>query len=240
MTRRVALIPGGARGIGRGVALALARRDWDLAIAYRTSAAEAADVVTEAQAHGARALALKADVGNAEEAESLVQQAEATLGSIDALIHCAGPYHRVDILDETPEGWREMLESNLSSLFYLARLVGPTMAGRGWGRIIAFSSAHADLRAAPRMLAPYQIAKSGLIILARTLAKTLASGGVTVNVIAPGFIDSPDEFSALKQQIPAGYEGTVDDAVKLVLFLLSDDARYVNGANIHLSGAWGL
>jgi 3-oxoacyl-[acyl-carrier protein] reductase len=244
MERRVALITGGARGIGRAVGLDLAATGWAVAFCYRTSAADAQATRAALEARGAPALAIQADVSDPAAAEALVRQVEDAWGRIDALVNCAGPYHRVDILQETPEGWRAMLTNNLDPVFFLSRLVAPGMVARRWGRIITFSMATADqLTAQPNVTAHY-IAKAGILVLTRTLARTLAPHGITVNAISPGFIDSgsapQEELSAMAKRIPAGYIGSVDDAVNVVRFLLSDDARYVNGTNIHLSGAWGI
>jgi 3-oxoacyl-[acyl-carrier protein] reductase len=150
----------------------------------------------------------------------------------------------VGVLDETIEGWREMFTNNLDPVFYLSKAVIPGMIERKWGRIVSFSMATADqLTAQPGITAHY-IAKAGVLVLTRTLARTVAQHGITVNAISPGFIDSggtpKDELDQMAKRIPAGYIGELSDAVNVVRFLLSDEARYVNGANIHLSGAWGL
>lgn len=244
MAERVALITGGARGIGRAIGLDLAASGWAVAFCYRTSAGDAAATKGGIEARGAQALAVQADVSDPAAAEWLVRQVEGAWGRIDALINCAGPYHRVDILKETPEGWREMFTNNLDPVFYLSRAVAPGMTARRWGRIVTFSMATADqLTAQPNVTAHY-IAKAGVLILTRTLARVLAPYGITVNAISPGFIDSgsapAEELEAMAKRIPAGYIGAVHDAVHVVRFLLSDAARYVNGANIHLSGGWGL
>ncbi len=241
---RVALITGGARGIGRAIGLDLAAQGWSVALCYRTSAADAEETRAQIEALGARALAVKSDVSDPEAAEALARTVEDAWGRIDALVNCAGPYHRVDVLKETPEGWREMFTNNLDPVFYLSRLVAPGMIERGWGRIIAFGMATADqLTAQPGITAHY-IAKAGVLVLTRTLARALAPHGITVNAISPGFIDSgsapPEELEAMAKRIPAGYIGTTQDAVNVVRFLLSDEARYVTGANIHLSGGWGI
>ena len=159
-------------------------------------------------------------------------------------INGAGPYHRVNLFDETIAGWREMFDGNLHPIFYLARAAAPGMKARKYGRIISFSMANADqMEAQPDVTAHY-IAKAGVLILTRTLAKLLAPHGITVNAISPGFIDSgsapPGELAAVVKRIPAGYIGTVDDTVGAVRYLLSPDARYVNGANIQVSGGWGI
>jgi 3-oxoacyl-[acyl-carrier protein] reductase len=240
---RVALVTGGARGIGRAIGLDLARAGWAIAFCYRTSEAAAAETRAAIEAAGARALAVRADVSDPATAEGLVRQVEA-FGRIDALINCAGPYHRVELLQETPAGWREMIDNNLHPLFYLSRAVAPGMIARKWGRIVAFGMATADqLTAQPNVTAHY-IAKAGVLVLVRSLARVLAPHGITVNAISPGFVDSgsapPGELEAMRPRIPAGYVGSVEDAAAACRFLLSEDARYVNGSNIHLSGGWGI
>lgn len=241
---RVALITGGARGIGRGIALDLARHNWRVALCYRSSQQEAEDVVRTIEGQGGKALAIQCDVSDPTAAAQLVQQVEGTWGKIDALINGAGPYHRVSLFEESVEGWSEMFTNNLHPVFYLAKAVAPGMQARKSGRIISFSMANADkMEAQPHVTAHY-IAKAGVLILSRTLAKILASDGITVNVISPGFIDSgsapPGELSGMAKKIPAGYIGEVDDAVQAVRYFLSDEARYVTGANLHLSGGWGI
>jgi 3-oxoacyl-[acyl-carrier protein] reductase len=241
---RVALITGGARGIGRAIGLDLARAGWSVAFCYRTSAEAAAETRAALEAAGGQALAVRADVSQPATAEDLVRQVEAAWGRIDALVNCAGPYHRVDLLQETPAAWREMFENNLHPVFYLSRVVAPGMIARKWGRILAFGMASADqLTAQPNVTAHY-IAKAGVLVLVRSLARVLAPHGVTVNAISPGFIDSgsapPAELEAMRPRIPAGYVGSVDDTVAAARFLLSEEARYVTGTNIHVSGGWGI
>lgn len=244
MPQQVALITGGARGIGRGIALDLASRHWKIAICYRTSEADAQKTALAITERGGQALAVRCDVSDPVAAKHLVAQVEQTWGRIDVLINGAGPYHRINLFDETVEGWNEMFDGNLHPIFYLAQAVAPGMKSRKSGRIINFSMANADqLLSQPDVTAHY-IAKAGVLILTRTLAKLLAPHGITVNAVSPGFIDSgsapPEELAGMTKRIPAGYIGTVDDTVAVVRYLLSEEARYVNGANIQISGAWGI
>ena len=244
MIDRVALITGGAKGIGRAVALDLAQQGWSVAICYRTSARDAEETRAAIEARGVRALAVRADVADPEAAAGLVSRVEAEWGRIDALINGAGPYHRVAILEETVEGWRSMFANNLDPVFYLARAVAPGMRARSWGRIISFAMANADQHVAQPFVTAHYIAKAGVLILTRSLAKVLAPHGITVNAVSPGFIASgsapESELASMIKNIPAGYVGSVQDAVSAVRFLVSDDARYITGANLHVSGGWGI
>lgn len=244
MNTRVALITGGAKGIGRGIALDLAAQHWKVAICYRTSEADAQKTALAITERGGQALAIRCDVSEPTAAKDLVAQVEQKWGGIDVLINGAGPYHRINLFEETVEGWDEMFDGNLHPIFYLAKAVAPGMKARKSGRIINFSMANADQMIAQPDVTAHYIAKSGVLILTRTLAKLLAPHGITVNAISPGFIDSgsaqPEELAGMTKRIPAGYIGTVDDTVAAVRYLLSEDARYVNGANIQISGAWGI
>lgn len=244
MSEKVALITGGAKGIGRAIALDLAARDWSVAICYRKSAREGQEVIESARQKGARGWAFQCDVSDARAAQAMVKQIEQEWGRIDALIHCAGPYHRVSLLEESLEGWHSMFDNNLHPAFYLSRAVAPGMIERKWGRILCFSMANADQLIAQPQLTAHYIAKVGLLVLSRTLARLLAPHGITVNAVSPGFIDSgsasQEELAAMAKRIPAGYVGAVEDAVAVARFLLSEEAGYINGANIHLSGAWGI
>jgi 3-oxoacyl-[acyl-carrier protein] reductase len=241
---KVALITGGARGIGRGIALDMADHGWSVAICYRRSAGEAEEVSDGVKARGRRALALRSDVSDPKACEELVKRVEAEWGRLDALINCAGPYHRVNLLEESVEGWHSMFDNNLHPIFYLSKAAAPGMIQRKWGRIVCFSMANADQLIGQPQLTAHYIAKVGVLVLTRTLARLLAPHGITANCVSPGFVDSgsapQEEWASLAKRIPAGYVGTIDDAVAAVRFLLSDEARYINGANIHVSGAWGV
>jgi 3-oxoacyl-[acyl-carrier protein] reductase len=224
--------------------MSLTERQWAVAACYRTSSADAASLEREIGARGARPLIVQADVSDPAQADGLVGRVETEFGRVDALINCAGPYHRVHLLEESVEGWNAMFDNNLHPVFYLSRRVARGMKERQWGRIINFSMANADQRVGQPNITAHYIAKVGVLILTRSLAKVLAPHGITVNAISPGFIETGsaplDELSKAVKSIPAGYIGSPADAASAVCYLLSDEARYVNGTNIHLSGAWGV
>jgi 3-oxoacyl-[acyl-carrier protein] reductase len=244
MENRVALITGGARGIGRAIALDLAAAGWSVAICYRTSVDQAAEVAENVRTHGVKALAVRADVSDPNAASELARRVEGEWGRIDALINAAGPYHRTPLLEETADGWRFMFDNNLHPVFYLCQAVIPGMKHRRWGRIISFSMSNTEQLIAQPQLTAHYISKVGLVVLMRSLARVIASYGITANCVAPGFIDSGsaprEELEAAVKRIPAGYLGTVKDTAALVRFLLSEEAGYINGANIQISGAWGV
>jgi len=242
--RRVALITGGARGIGHGIGVALAADGWDIGFCYRTSEDDALRTCAAIVDAGGRARAVRVDVSEPAEVERFVAEVEADLGRIDAVVNCAGPYHRAKLLEETPEGWRSMFANNLDPVFFTAKLATAGMIERGWGRILSFSMAPADRVQANTTVTAHFIAKMGVLALSRALAKELAPHGVTVNCISPGFVDSKSapeaELAKMTKRIPAKHVGTVDDCVAAARYFLSDEASYVTGSNLVVSGGWGL
>jgi len=242
--RKTALITGGARGIGRALALRLAAEGWAVAVCYKQSGNDAGALRKELKALGASAWITRADLSDPAAAEKLVRDTEKRFGRIDALINCVGAYRRVSLLEESAEDWRSMFDINLHAVFYLCRAAAPGFIRRGWGRIVNFGMVNAEQQTAQTHVTAHYIAKAGVIVLTRSLAKALAPHGITANVISPGFIDSggvpPEELALSFKNIPAGYMGSPDDVVSAVRWLLSEEARYVNGANIQISGAWGI
>jgi len=244
MSSRVAIVTGGAKGIGRAVGLDLAEQGWSVAFCYRTSAEDAQKTAEAMRQKGARVIEGRYDVSDPNACEALVSRVLSEWGRVDALINGAGPYVREPLLETSLESWREMFASNLDSVFYMSRLVARPMQQQRSGRIVSFSMTNADQMIGQPQLTAHYIAKVGVLILTRSLARILAPHNVTVNAISPGFIatgSAPDEeLQKMVKNIPAGYVGELKDAVSAVRFLLSEEARYVTGANIHLSGGWGI
>jgi len=257
MADRVALITGGAKGIGRGIALDLAAQQWSVAICYRTSEVEARTTADAITSRGGRALSIRCDVSDPQAARDLAAQVEQQWGRIDALINGAGPYHRVNLFDETVEGWNEMFDGNLHPIFYLAKAVSTGMKARKSGRIVNFSMANADQMISQPNVTAHYIAKAGVLILTRTLAKLLAPHGITVNAVCPGYVLTP----LVEHQIPEQAKArgiseeevvrtvllaaqptkrfvTVAEISGLVSFLCGDDAKSITGAMLPIDGGW--
>lgn len=237
----VALIPGGAKGIGRGVAVALMRQGWDVCVAYRHSRAEAESLA--GGGHDGRCLPVMADVSDEKQVRRLLDTCRAELGVPDALIHAAGTFHQVPLLDETAEGFRSQLEHNLTSFFLMGQALAPWMQQRGSGSMVAFGLAGMDRLVGQPNVTAHLVAKTGVLVVARSLARLLGPSGVTVNCISPGFVDSGgvarEDLDAMAPSIPAGRLGSVQDVVGAVLFLVGPEARYINGANLTVGGGWG-
>jgi len=240
----VALIPGGVRGIGRAIALELASCGWTIAVCYRKNEKAAAALRSDLQTRGVRSRVVSADVSDPAVAQSLVKEVEGAFGHIDALINCVGFYHRVPLMQESVEGWRAMFDNNLHPVFYLCRAAAECMIRRQRGRIINFGIVNADQLVGQAFITAHYISKVGVLVLTRSLAKILAPHGITVNAISPGFIETggapAGEMAQSYKKIPAGYLGDPGDIVAAAMYLLSDEARYVNGANIQVSGGWGV
>lgn len=241
---RAALITGGTRGIGRAIVLELARRGWAVATCFLKNEEPAAALESELKSAGSRVLVIRADVSDPVVATNLVRRVEGEYGRIDALVNCIGAYHRTPLMQESVEGWHDMFDSNLHPVFYLSRAAAPGMIRRRWGRIVNFGLVNADQLVGQPFVTAHYIAKIGVIALTRSLAKSLAPYGITANTVSPGFINTgvlpQEEIAGIVPSIPAGYVGSPQDAVSAVCYLLSDEARYVNGTNIHLSGGWGV
>ncbi len=238
---RVAFVTGAGRGIGRAVAIELARAGASVALVGRGAAAIEA-VAAEIQAHGGQSLAVTADVGEQSEVERAVATCQATLGAVDVLVNNAGDSTRGPIGEIDLAAWEASLRVNLTGAFLCARAVAEGMAARRWGRIVNVSSVTAQTGGVSGSVA-YSAAKGGMLAFTRTLARDLAPSGVTVNAITPGQIATrmsddlpPDSLKAVLALIPLGRLGTPEDIAHAVRFLASEEAGYITGATIDVNG----
>jgi len=237
LSNRVALVTGGSRGIGKAIALALAKAGAAVAINYRERGEEAASVVAAIREGGGRAAAVAADVSIAAAVQRMVAEAEDRFGSIDILVNNAGMAQARGLDDISEADFDQALAVNLKSAFLCTQAVLPDMRARRWGRIVNISSIGARIGAGSVSVA-YGAAKAGLEGLARAYALRLAPEGVTVNAIAPGLIDTemgaPLIAAGVGARIPVGRVGAGDDIAQAVLFLVGD--AFVTGQTLAVNG----
>ena len=238
---RSALVTGGSRGIGRAIALRLAAQGADVAFSYRGNEAAASSCTAEIEALGRRGLALQADVRDPASAAALVTTAIEAFGKLDILVNNAGITRDDLIMRMSLEEWREVLETNLSGAFFATKAVMRPMLRARYGRIVNMTSVAGIAGNAGQ--ANYSSAKAGLIGLTKATAREVASRGITVNAVAPGFVVTeltetlPEN---IKQQIldatPLGRFATPEEIAAAVAFLASEDAAYITGHVLTVDG----
>jgi NAD(P)-dependent dehydrogenase (short-subunit alcohol dehydrogenase family) len=234
---RWALVTGGAKRIGRTIALELAGRGANVAVHYHTSASEADAVVKQIEARGVKALALHADLGRADEVLALAQAAEDRTGGVDVLVNNASNYFRVPFDDLTEAVWDASLDVNLKAPFLLSWALGRAMRRRGAGRIVNLAD-WAGERPYDDYL-PYCVSKAGITCLTKALAKALAPA-VQVNAVAPGPVLPPDDLGdaerqAITRATPLKRFGTPEDVARCVRFLV-EEADFSTGAVFLVDG----
>ncbi|GIW32128.1 MAG: beta-ketoacyl-ACP reductase [Meiothermus sp.] len=239
---RKALVTGSSRGIGKAIALELARRGYALAVHYAGNQAAAEATAAEARALGAsQVVVLGADLSSAQAAQKLVAEASAALGGLEVLVNNAGITRDTLLIRMKDEDWDTVIATNLSAIFHTTREAIKLMMRARWGRVVNISSVVGILGNPGQ--ANYVAAKAGLIGFTKSVAREYATRGITVNAVAPGFIESdmtaklPEQVVAeYLKQIPAGRLGKPEEVAKAVAFLASDDAAYINGQTLCVDG----
>ena len=245
LRNRVALITGGSRGIGRGIAVRLAKDGARIAIAYRSNKAAAQQALRELQALGVDCVAVETDITDPARAEQLLQTVADRFGRLDILVNNVGDFRWGTLAESSIEDWQAIFNSNLSSVVYVSRAALPHMRKGRWGRIINLGAVGAERAFGQAKISAYAAAKAAVVALSRSLALEEAKNGITVNIVNPSSIDekelSLEEARRIRDaRFPIGRPPTVEDVAASVAFFASEEAEYVTGQVVNVSGGWML
>jgi 3-oxoacyl-(acyl-carrier-protein) reductase len=241
LTGKVALVTGASRGIGQAVAVELAKVGADVIVNYIGNEAVAQETVEKVEALGRKALKIKADVGNADEVQAMVDEAHAAFGHIDVLVNNAGITRDGLLIRMKDSDWDDVLNINLKGVYLVSKAVAKLMVKQRSGRIINMTSVSGVTGNVGQ--ANYAAAKAGVIGFTKTCAKELAARGITVNAVAPGFIETamtdvlPEKIKeGIAATVPLGRMGQPEEIAGVVTFLASDFARYITGQVLNVDG----
>lgn len=237
---KIAIVTGSAKGIGRGIAARLARDGYTVVVNYLRDADAAAETVALAQAHTPRSLAVQADVATPEGAKRLIDETLTVFERVDVLVNNVGPFLIKSVFETEIDEWRHTIDGNLSSVFYCIKYVLPSMRAHKRGNIVNLGSLNVEtVRGAPTTAA-YNAAKSGVLVLTKSVARSEARYGIRCNAVNPGFIETyattESDRRELPPLVPLGTLGTPDDIAETIAFLVSERARYITGAVINVHG----
>ncbi len=242
---KVALVTGGSRGIGREIAIGLSKLGADIAFTYSSNSIKAMEVVEELIQNGVKAIAIQGNVSIEEDVNSIVSQVEEKLGGIDILVNNAGITKDNLLIRMKPEDWDDVMNVNLKGVFLCTKAVARGMMKKKYGKIINISSVVGVTGNAGQ--GNYSASKAGVIGFTKSMAKELASRGIRVNAIAPGFIQTDmtavlkdDIKEAMLNNIPLNHFGTPKDISNVVNFLASEASDYITGQVIKVDGGMAI
>ena len=245
MSTKIALVTGGSRGIGKEIALALAKEGNNIAISYGTNSEGAMEVVNEIKAYGVDGIAVKADVSVSEDVKHLIKTVEDQLGTIDILVNNAGITKDNLLIRMSEEDWDSVMDVNLKGTFLCTKAVSRSMMKKRYGKIINITSVVGITGNAGQ--GNYSASKAGVIGFTKSMAKELASRGIRVNAVAPGLIKTDmtnvltDEIKAeMLKMIPLNTMGNPEDIANLVVFLASEKSDYITGQIIKIDGGMAI
>lgn len=241
LSGKISLVTGGGRGIGRAIALALAEAGSDVGVNYLQHAAPAEEVCDQIRALGRRARAYKANIANDDENHAMVAAIKKELGPIQVLVNNAGITRDKTFVKMTYDIWKEVLDVDLTGPAMVTHEVLRDMLEHGWGRIVFITSIVGQMGNFGQ--SNYAVAKGGLISLTRTLAREVARKGITVNAVAPGFIETdmtsavpPDVLDNIRKTTPVGRLGKPEEVAEAVRFLVAPQSAFITGEVLNVNG----
>lgn len=243
LTDKVALVTGSSRGIGRTIALKLAEKGCSVVVNYLSNDRAADQVVKQITKMGRKAVSVQCDVSNFAHVEEMINKVKDRLGKLDILVNNVGPFLYKTIFDTTIQEWHQMMNSDLNSVFYCCKMVVPLMREQKSGVIINIGGPNAERTQGYLRTCAYAVAKTGVVVFSKSLAKEEAKHGIRVNVVNPGFIQTEAYTEEMKRdmssQVPLKRLGRPEDIANAVAFVASDEASYITGSvlNVH-GGLW--
>lgn len=243
LTDKVALVTGSSRGIGRTIALKLAEQGCSVVINYLSDDRAADEVVKQITKMGGKAVSIQCDVSNFAHVEEMINKVKDRFGKLDILVNNVGPFLYKTIFDTTIQEWHQMMNSDLNSVFYCCKMVVPLMREQKSGVIINIGGPNAERTQGYLHTCAYAVAKTGVVVFSKSLAKEEANHGIRVNVVSPGLIETEAYTEKMKidmsGQVPLKRLGKPEDIANAVAFVASDEASYITGAvlNVH-GGLW--
>jgi 3-oxoacyl-[acyl-carrier protein] reductase len=245
LRNRVALVTGGSRGIGRGIAVKLAQDGARVAIAYRSNKTAAQHTLRQLQTSGTDCVAVEIDINDAARSEELLRTVVDRFGRLDILVNNVGDFRWGTLAESSVEDWQGVIASNLMTVLYVSRAALPHMRRGRWGRIINLGAVGAERAFGQAKISAYAAAKAAVVALSRSLALEEAKNGITVNVVNPSSIDENELTLTEARRIrdarfPIGRPPTVEDVAATVAFFASEEAEYVTGQVVNVSGGWLL
>lgn len=245
LNNRVVLVTGGSRGIGRGIAMGLAREGARIAFAYRTNKAAAQTALRQMQAEGTDCVAVETDISQPGRAEQLVQTVVDRFGRLDVLVNNVGDFRWGTLTESSLDEWKNIFDSNVMTVLYMCRAALPHMRKGRWGRIVNLGAVGSERAFGQAKISAYAAAKAAVVALSRSLALEEAKNGITVNIVNPSSIDEKDltldEARKMRDaRFPIGRPPTVEDVASSVAFFASEEAEYVTGQVLNVSGGWML
>jgi 3-oxoacyl-[acyl-carrier protein] reductase len=245
LRNRVAVVTGGSRGIGRGIALRLAKEGARIAIAYRVNKAAAQMTLLQLQSAGADCVAVETDITEPARAEQFIKTVADRYGRVDIVVNNVGDFRWATLAESSVEEWKSIFDSNVSTVFHMCRAALPLMRKGRWGRIINLGAVGAERAFGQAKISAYAASKAAVVAMSRSLALEEAKNGITVNVVNPSNIDEKDltreEAHKLRDaRYPIGRPPTVEDVAAAIAFFASEEAEYVTGQVVNVSGGWML